>query len=151
MPRSEIAADLTATVEDYLQSIYSLETEGERIISARLARWMRVTPPTAWATVRRMARDGLVSVDAKKTIHLTKRGRELAEKVARRHRLSERFLNDVLGLGWAEALLAPRQSDDLPARQPDSRHGRCPQPRSRPDGHARAGRRRNCRIHIGRA
>jgi len=90
-------------VEDYLQAIYSLETEGERIISARLSRWMRVTPPTAWATVRRMARDGLVSVDVKKTIHLTKRGRDLAEKVARRHRLSERFLNDVLGLGWAEA------------------------------------------------
>ena len=35
MPRSEIAIDLTATVEDYLQSIYSLESEGERIISAR--------------------------------------------------------------------------------------------------------------------
>src|SRR5213593_3286829 len=83
--------------------MYSLETEGERIISARLSRWMLVTPPTAWATVRRMARDGLVSVDVKKTIHLTKRGRDLAEKVARRHRLSERFLNDVLGLGWAEA------------------------------------------------
>jgi len=90
-------------VEDYLQSMYSLETEGERVISARLARWMRVTPPTAWATVRRMERDGLVEIDGKKTIHLTKRGRELAEKVARRHRLSERFLSDVLGLGWAEA------------------------------------------------
>ena len=97
------AAPPTATVEDYLQSMYSLETEGERIISARLARWMRVTPPTAWATVQRMQRDGLVSVDDKKTIHLTKHGRELAEKVARRHRLSERFLSDVLGLGWAEA------------------------------------------------
>ncbi len=83
--------------------MYSLETEGERVISARLARWMRVTPPTAWATVQRMQRDGLVEIDAKKTIHLTKHGRELAEKVARRHRLSERFLNDVLGLGWAEA------------------------------------------------
>jgi DtxR family Mn-dependent transcriptional regulator len=93
----------TAKVEDYLQSIYSLETEGERVISARLARWMRVTPPTAWAIVQRMQRDGLVSIDEKKTIHLTKHGRELAEKVARRHRLSERFLNDVLGLGWAEA------------------------------------------------
>jgi DtxR family transcriptional regulator, iron-dependent repressor len=90
-------------VEDYLQSMYSLETEGERIISARLARWMRVTPPTAWATVQRMQRDGLVSIDGKKTIHLTKRGRALAEKVARRHRLSERFLSDILGLGWAEA------------------------------------------------
>lgn len=97
------AADPTAKVEDYLQSIYSLETEGETVISARLARWMRVTPPTAWATVRRMQRDGLVDVDGKKTIHLTEHGRELAEKVARRHRLSERFLNDVLGLGWAEA------------------------------------------------
>jgi len=93
----------SATIEDYLQSIYSLETEGERIISARLARWMRVTPPTAWATVQRMHRDGMVDIDAKKTIHLTDRGRELAESVARRHRLSERFLNDVLGLGWAEA------------------------------------------------
>ena len=91
------------TIEDYLQSIYSLETEGERIISARLARWMRVTPPTAWATVQRMHRDGMVEIDDKKTIHLTPRGRELAESVARRHRLSERFLNDVLGLGWAEA------------------------------------------------
>lgn len=91
------------TIEDYLQSIYSLETEGERIISARLARWMRVTPPTAWATVQRMHRDGMVEIDEKKTIHLTPHGRELAESVARRHRLSERFLNDVLGLGWAEA------------------------------------------------
>ncbi len=103
MPRSEIAPDLSSTVEDYLQSIYSLETEGERVISARLARWMRVTPPTAWATVQRMQRDELVSIDGKKTIHLTKRGRQLAEKVARRHRLSERFLSDILGLGWAEA------------------------------------------------
>jgi DtxR family Mn-dependent transcriptional regulator len=83
--------------------MYSLETEGERIISARLARWMRVSPPTAWATLQRMHRDGMVEIDDKKTVHLTPRGRELAESIARRHRLSERFLNDVLGLGWAEA------------------------------------------------
>jgi DtxR family transcriptional regulator, Mn-dependent transcriptional regulator len=94
---------LSETIEDYLQTIYSLETEGERIISARLARWMRVTPPTAWATVQRMHRDGMVDIDDKKTISLTRHGRELAEGVARRHRLSERFLTDVLGLGWAEA------------------------------------------------
>ena len=99
----EAAGRPSDTIEDYLQSMYSLETEGERIISARLARWMRVTPPTAWATVQRMNKQGMVEIDDKKTIHLTPRGRELAESVARRHRLSERFLNDVLGLGWAEA------------------------------------------------
>jgi DtxR family transcriptional regulator, Mn-dependent transcriptional regulator len=99
----ETAGRPSDTIEDYLQSMYSLETEGERIISARLARWMRVTPPTAWATVRRMSKSGMVEIDDKKTIHLTPKGRELAESVARRHRLSERFLSDVMGLGWAEA------------------------------------------------
>ena len=93
----------TTTIEDYLQTIYSLQTEGETVISARLARWMRVTPPTAWATVHRMERDGLVAIDDKKVIRLTTKGLKLAENVARRHRLSERFLTDILGLGWAEA------------------------------------------------
>jgi DtxR family Mn-dependent transcriptional regulator len=103
MPRENTDERPSATIEDYLQSMYSLETEGERIISARLARWMRVAPPTAWATLQRMHRDGMVEIDDKKTIHLTPHGRELAASIARRHRLSERFLNDVLGLGWAEA------------------------------------------------
>lgn len=100
---------LSETIEDYLQTIYSLDTEGETVISARLARWMRVSPPTAWATVQRMARDGMVEIDDKKTIHLTPAGWELAEDVARRHRLSERFLNDVLGFGWADAHVEAHQ------------------------------------------
>lgn len=96
-------ANLTATIEDYLQAIYSLDGEGETVKSARLARRMRVTPPTAWATVRRMIRDGLVELDDKKIIRLTSEGYELAEDITRRHRLAERFLVDVMGLDWAEA------------------------------------------------
>ena len=93
----------TATVEDYLQAIYSLEGEGDTVISARLARRMHVTPPTAWATVRRMVRDGLVELDGRKVVRLTPKGHDLAEDITRRHRLAERFLVDVMGLGWAEA------------------------------------------------
>lgn len=98
-------AQPTSTIDDYLLAIYSLQTEGEAetVISARLARWMRVTPPTAWATVRRMERDGLVEIDRKKVIRLTPKGLKLAENIARRHRISERFLTDILGLSWAEA------------------------------------------------
>ena len=92
----------TPTVEDYLHAIYSLQGEGEEVFSARLARRMRVAPPTAWATVRRMLRDGLVTLDRKKTIHLTEKGQRLAENIVRRHRLAERFLTDILGLGWAD-------------------------------------------------
>ena len=90
------------TIEDYLRAIYGLKGEGETVISARLARRMRVTPPTAWATVRRMARDSLVQLDAKKAVDLTPKGLEWAENIVRRHRLAERFLTDVLGFGWAE-------------------------------------------------
>jgi DtxR family Mn-dependent transcriptional regulator len=86
-----------------LQAIYSLEGEGDTVISARLARRMHVTPPTAWATVRRMVRDGLVELDERKVVRLTPKGHDLAEDITRRHRLAERFLVDVLGLGWAEA------------------------------------------------
>ncbi len=93
----------TSTVEDYLQAIYSLEGEGDTVISARLARRMHVTPPTAWATVRRMVRDGLVELDGRKVVRLTPKGHDLAEDITRRHRLAERFLVDVIGMGWAEA------------------------------------------------
>jgi len=93
----------SATVENYLQVIYGLEIEGEPVISAALARRMHVTAPTAWATVRRMTRDGLVKLDSKKAIRLTEAGLAMAEDIVRRHRLAERFLTDVLGLGWVEA------------------------------------------------
>jgi DtxR family Mn-dependent transcriptional regulator len=93
----------TSTVEDYLQTIYSLETEGERVITSRLAKWRRVKQPTAWTSIRRMEANGLVRIDDDKSIHLTVAGRRAAERVARRHRLSERFLNEVLGLSWADA------------------------------------------------
>ena len=36
-------------------------------------------------------------------IQLTRSGEELAQKVVRKHRLSERFLTDILGLSWAQA------------------------------------------------
>ena len=103
MAKSTSELHPSATIEDYLQTIYSLETEGERVITARLARWMRVMPPTAWGAVQRMQRDGMLAIDDKKTITFTPKGRKLAEGVARRHRLAERFLSDFLGLGWAQA------------------------------------------------
>ena len=74
---------------------------------------MNVTPPTAWATVQRMQRDGLVELDDKKVIHLTEHGRDLAMNIARRHRLAERFLTDVLKLGWAEAHREAHHFDEL--------------------------------------
>jgi DtxR family Mn-dependent transcriptional regulator len=50
--------------------------------------------------VHRLERDGLVALDGRKEVHLTKRGQTLADHVVRRHRLAERMLVDLLGYEW---------------------------------------------------
>ena len=73
------------------------------MISARLAEALGVSPATAFGTVRRMERDGLINVSRKKEIALTVAGNMVAEEVIRRHRLAERFLTDVLDIAWHKA------------------------------------------------
>jgi DtxR family Mn-dependent transcriptional regulator len=93
----------TATVEDYLQEIYDLREQGKDVIAARLAERIGVSSPTAWATLQRMQRDGLVELRARHDIHLTAKGKDAAESIKRRHFLAERLLVDILGLDWAES------------------------------------------------
>jgi DtxR family Mn-dependent transcriptional regulator len=93
----------TATVEDYLQEIYDLHDQGRPAIAARLAERIGVSSPTAWATLQRMERDGLIELGEKHEVRLTKHGKEAAESIKRRHFLAERLLVDILGLDWAES------------------------------------------------
>jgi DtxR family Mn-dependent transcriptional regulator len=92
----------TPTVEDYLGIIYTLERDGEPAIGARLAGWLEVSPPTVTATVKRMIRDGWVTMDQKKEIHLTPTGREAARSVLRRHMLAELLLARMLDVPWSQ-------------------------------------------------
>jgi DtxR family Mn-dependent transcriptional regulator len=92
----------TQTIEDYLQLIYTMHREGEEVIAARLKERKGVSAPTAWATLKRMERDGLVSLGGGHRIELSARGQELAESIIRRHMLAERLLTDILKLEWAD-------------------------------------------------
>ena len=71
--------------------------------SARLADWLSVSRPTVTVALRRMTRDGMVRLNARKEIELTARGDEAAAAIVRRHRIVERWLTDVLGLDWVTA------------------------------------------------
>ena len=93
----------TATIEDYLGGIYDLAGSGKPVIGARLAMHMGVSAPTVTETLKRIARDGYVRIGPDKEVRLTKKGLALAESIARRHRLLERWITDVLGLDWATA------------------------------------------------
>jgi DtxR family transcriptional regulator, Mn-dependent transcriptional regulator len=92
----------TETIEDYLQLIYTMQREGAPIIAARIKERKGVSAPTAWATLKRMERDGLVSLGRGHRIELSPQGTELAESIIRRHMLAERLLTDILKLDWAD-------------------------------------------------
>jgi len=94
---------ITPAVEDYLRTIYALEEEIQPVIAARVAEEVGVTPSTMVSTLRRLEREGYLKVLRRKEIHLTTEGRQVAERILRRHFLLERFLTDLLGLDWVKA------------------------------------------------
>ncbi len=100
---------LTETYENYLEAIYNMRDEGQKVINARLADRLGVKPPTVSQTLQRMARDGLVKIGDGE-ITLTKHGLEAAEASIRRHRIIERFMSDILGIEWA---IAHREAERL--------------------------------------
>jgi DtxR family Mn-dependent transcriptional regulator len=96
---------ITEVVEEYCESIHNMTMEETKpVIAARLAERMNVSPPTVFATINRLKDNGFVTVDDKtKEIRLTESGEQIALSLARRHRLLERLLVDVLEFDWEAA------------------------------------------------
>ena len=94
---------VTHALEDYLKAIYQLSEESQPVIAARIADETGVSPSTIFATLRRLASEGYVTINRRKEIHLTNEGKKVAENIVRRHFLTERFLTDLLGLDWVKA------------------------------------------------
>lgn len=91
---------ITVSKEDYLKSILEAESEGETVISARLADWHKVSPPAVTMALRRLKKDGLVRVEGDGEIRLTASGRKIARKLTLRHHLIERMLSEMFGMEW---------------------------------------------------
>ena len=91
---------ITVSKEDYLKAILEAESEGETVISATLAHWLKVSPPAITMAVRRLKKDGLVRVHAGGRVRLTTAGRKIARKLSLRHHLIERMLAEIFGMEW---------------------------------------------------
>jgi DtxR family transcriptional regulator, Mn-dependent transcriptional regulator len=91
---------ITVSKEDYLKSILQAESEGEEVISARLADSLKVSPPAVTMALRRLKKDGLVRVQGDGLVQLTPGGRRIARKLALRHHLIERMLAELFGMEW---------------------------------------------------
>ncbi len=88
--------------ENYLKAILEAEAEGKQVIPALLAHWLEVSAPAVTMALKRLKRDGLVTVEADGIVRLTAAGRETAYRTALRHHLVERMLSEIFGMGWHE-------------------------------------------------
>jgi DtxR family Mn-dependent transcriptional regulator len=100
---SDVSAETTAVVDDYLQMLHYFKRDGQTARAARLAERLNVSAPTVAATLQRMERDGLIEHGPGREILLTAHGEALAENIVRRHALAERFLTDMLHMPWHQA------------------------------------------------
>jgi DtxR family Mn-dependent transcriptional regulator len=99
-PTDEAQRDArTEAVEDYLTAIWRLGRDGAVGTSA-LARALEVSAPSATEMLKRLAEQRLVRYQPYRGVELASRGRRIALRVIRAHRLVELFLSKVLGLPW---------------------------------------------------
>ncbi len=91
---------VTTSKEDYLKAIWTLsereENGKQEAMTSDLAERLQVSPPAVSRMLKQMEKQTLVAHTPYYGVRLTEKGRGIALKIVRRHRLLERFLTDVL-------------------------------------------------------
>ncbi len=117
----------TEKVDEYLETIFKLGCANQEVNITQIAEYLGVSPASVSEMVKRMEAQGLVQCRRRgkgvmagprakdkeegrgsvrgrsKDVSLTPRGEKMARTLIRRHRLSERFLTDMLGIDWESA------------------------------------------------
>lgn len=88
----------SATIEEYLETIARLSELGAGVIRpSQIADGVGVSRPSVTTALQRMEVNGLIERHGRGVL-LTEAGKAAAFGVLRRHRVSEQFLVEVLGL-----------------------------------------------------
>jgi DtxR family transcriptional regulator, Mn-dependent transcriptional regulator len=89
-------------VEQYLETVLELEEAGIVPMRARIVERLGVSAPAVSETVKRLEREGYLTLDADRVLHLTDTGRAYATSMLRKHRLAEVLLVEVLKVPWPQ-------------------------------------------------
>ena len=78
--------------ENYLETILILERRRGQVRSVDIAGELGFSKPSVSVAMKQFRENGLIAVDGDGFIHLTERGRAIAERVYERHCLLSRYL-----------------------------------------------------------
>lgn len=97
-----MAVKITAGIEEYLEALFHLQEAQNPISTKDLSQHLKITAPSVTEMLKKLSDQKLVRYVPYRGVTLTKNGRKAAAALVRRHRLSERFLADMLGLPWED-------------------------------------------------
>ena len=83
------------SIEEYLETMCRLAESGEKLSTGNIAKMLGVSHASVSEMVKKLERDGYVRHTPYRGAELTEKGRALGNKILRRHRLIERFLERV--------------------------------------------------------
>jgi len=95
-----MATEVTSATEEYLEIIYKLQEKRGVATTSDLVRSLKVAPGTVTNTIARLEKESLVIHKPYRGVKLTEKGRRIALRTIRKHRLSERLLTDLLNVEW---------------------------------------------------
>jgi DtxR family transcriptional regulator, Mn-dependent transcriptional regulator len=93
---------MSANTEEYLEALYTLTQDGQLATTSDLSRRLNVTPASVTEMLKKLAENGYLNYSRYQGVTLTASGFEIAEKMARKHRLLEKFLHDSLKISTAK-------------------------------------------------
>lgn len=93
---------VSLTEENYLKALYRLAQENKEISVKDIAKSLDIKMPTVNSMVKKLAEKKFIKYEKYKAIQLTEKGKRQALYILRKHRLTELFLSEVMGLGWEE-------------------------------------------------
>lgn len=93
---------LSTSIEDYIKAIYALEVDDQKATTKRIAQNLGVKMASVTGMVKHLAAEGYVRHTPYYGVKITDKGRHVAVKMIRRHRIIELFLSKTLDLMWDE-------------------------------------------------
>lgn len=91
---------LSQSTEDYLKTIYDIETNEGKVTTNSIADKLNIAPASVTSMIKKLSERKLVTHKRYQGVMLTNAGRKIALEVIRHHRLIELYLKEALGVPW---------------------------------------------------
>jgi DtxR family Mn-dependent transcriptional regulator len=88
---------VSENVEEYLEALWISEERGEKLAHLTwIADHLGVAAPSALEMLKKLEKEGLVIYKVRRGIELTDKGRKIARRIIRAHRLTEVLMKETL-------------------------------------------------------